>query len=193
MEIPLWVSILAIAVPALVSIASAVVAAVFAGRAQRAEHSQARLRDLEQRVAQKKVELYTPIVTLLGRILAPSGREKAEAEMEEVLVGFQSTIVMWASDEVIEAFFRFRAAASSNPPSKVTVRLVSDFLIAVRRDVAWPDTEVDGLQVVGMRINDLDKDPSIAAALTMPLGDVFAANDWKPSVPMRAVGRLEAP
>ena len=110
--------------------------------------------------------------------------------MLDVMADFQPLVTLWGSDEVNEAFFRFRASASTDPPAKVIMRLVADFLLAIRRDVASPETTLDGLHTVGTRINDLNDDPEIVKALTLPLDNVFAMTGWKPTFPMRQTGKL---
>lgn len=192
MELPLWQQLLVVAVPAIFSAGAAVVAVIFAARAKQAEYEAARLRDLEQRVAEKKAELYDPMIQLLGDLLTPDRNKVAEKKMLDVMADFQPLVTLWGSDEVNEAFFRFRASASASPPPKVIMRLVADFLLAVRRDVAWPETEIDGLHTVGTRINDLHEDPEIVMALTLPLDQVFAMTDWHPAFPMRQAGKLDA-
>lgn len=189
---PLWIQLVALIIPAGIAVYSARHASKSAKTAQRAEHDAARLRDLEQRVAEQKAKLYQPMVKLLGELLSPQSKAAAEKRMMSVIVEFQTFVTIWGSDEVNEAFYRFRSSSATDPPGKVTVRLVSDFLLAVRRDVAWPDTTLDGLHTVGTRINDLAEDPATVHALTAPLGEVFEAHGWTPPFPMRQVGKLEA-
>jgi len=193
MNATLWQQLIVVSIPAILSLLGAGFAGRFAFRAKQAELEAARLRDLEQRVAEKKAELYDPVITLLGDLLTPERSDKAKKRMGDVMADFQPLVTLWGSDEVNEAFFRFRASASADPPPKVTMRLVADFLLAVRRDVAWPDSEIDGLHTVGSRINDLHKDIETVMALTKPLDEVFEMTGWHPQYPMRSMGKLRAP
>ncbi|WP_454115254.1 hypothetical protein [Microbacterium lacticum] len=178
MTLPLWLQIVALVTPAAVAIFSAIWASRSARRAQRAEHESARLRALEDRVAQKKYELYQPLLQTLGDILTPSRNAAATKQLEDVIADFQTFVTVWGSDEVVEAFYRYRAAANSSPPTLVIMRLMADFLVAVRRDVAWPDTRILNLHAIGMRINDLSEHPEMVEALAMPLHELFDRENW---------------
>lgn len=180
MTLPLWLQIVALAIPVLIAVFSAVWASRSAFRAQQAESDAARLRALEERTAQKKYELYQPFVSLLNDLLTPSRKEAASAGVENVMVNFQGFVTMWGSDEVVATFFRWRTAASADPPAMVTMRLMADLLIAIRKDVAWPDTKAPGLHIVGMRINDLPEHPEMVQALMLPWDKFLATQDWTP-------------
>ncbi|MCW1250182.1 hypothetical protein ODZ83_08320 [Acaricomes phytoseiuli] len=173
MTLPLWLQIVALLIPAAVATFSALWASRSARRAQHAEHESARLRALEDRVAQKKYELYQPVLQTLGDVLTPSRTDEATERLEDVLADFQTFVTVWGSDEVVEAFYRYRTAANSPPSAIIIIRLMADFLVAVRRDIAWPDTRILNLHAIGMRINDLSEHPEMVEALTMPLGELF--------------------
>jgi hypothetical protein len=191
MTLPLWLQILTLAAPAAVAVFSAVWASRSAYRAQQAESDAARLRALEERTAQKKYELYQPFVGLLNDLLTPSRNAMATAASEDVIVNFQGFVTMWGSDEVVEMFFRWRSSAATDPPAMVAMRLMSDLLLAIRRDVAWPDTKVPGAHIIGMRINDLPDHPEMTDALSLPLDEFLATQDWTPpfEVPSHNVAR----
>lgn len=176
--------LLTVGIPALVSVGSAVWATTSARRAQRAEHEAQRLRALEDRVAEKKYELYLPFLKALGDLLTPSRSEVATAGLEDAMADFQTFVTTWGSDEAVEAFYRYRVGATADPPTLVTMRLMSDFLLAVRRDIAWPDTKLDGVHVIGMRINDLPDHPELERALSIPLGDLIREQNWTAPFPL---------
>lgn len=188
MTLPLWLQIVALAIPALVSIFSAVWATRSARNAQAAEHEAARLRALEERVAERKYDLYQPFLKSLGDTLTPSRKEQAVKGQEDAMADFQSFVTVWGSDEVVEKFYRFRVASATNPPTLVIMRLMSDFLLAVRRDIAWPGTDLDGMHMIAMRINDINKQPDMRRALTMPLDELFTWQGWEPNFEIRSIG-----
>lgn len=180
MNLPPWLQITALAVPALISIFSALWATRSARRAQQAEHEAQRLRALEERLAEKKYRLYEPFIQAFSDTLTPSRTKAAFAALEDVLADFQAFVTIWGSDEVVEAFYRFRTSSNANPPRLVTMRLMSDVLLAIRRDIAWPATDITGLQVIGMRINDMQDHPEMRAALTTSLRELFESENWEP-------------
>jgi hypothetical protein len=180
MTLPLWLQIIALVVPAAVAIFSAVWATRSAKRAQQAEHESARLRALEDRVAEKKYALYQPFLQTLSDILTPSRKDAAMAGMEDVIVDFSAFVTVWGSDEVVENFYRWRVSANSSPPPMVTMRLMADLLIAVRKDIAWPDTRAPMLHMIGHRINDITDHPEMVEALTLPWDKFLQTQDWQP-------------
>lgn len=190
MNLPLWLQLLTSALPVAISIFSAVWATRSAHRAQQAEHEAARLRALEDRVAQKKYELYQPFIQTLGDVLTPARNQAAMARLQDVMADFQSFITVWGSDEAVETFYRYRIAAPTSPPTPVAIRLMADFLLAVRRDVAWPDTNITGLHVIGMRINDMADHPEMEEALTLPLAALFEMHKWKAPFEIPASGTV---
>lgn len=191
MTLPLWLQVITLVVPAAVAVWSSISASASARRAQQAEADAARLRALEERTAQKKYELYQPFLGLLNDLLTPSRNASATKQVENVMVNFQGFVTLWGSDEVVETFFRWRTSASLDPPTMVSMRLMSDLLIAIRKDVAWPDTKVPGVHIIGMRINDLPDHPEMKEALSLPLDEFLATQDWTPpfEVPSHNVAR----
>jgi hypothetical protein len=180
MTLPLWLQIVALAVPAGVSLFSAFWATKSARRAQQAEHEAARLRALEDRVAQRKYDLYQPFLQTLGDMLTPHRSESGLARLEDVIADFQTFVTVWGSDEVVETFYRYRVSANTSPPPSITMRLMADLLVEVRKDVAWPETRISNLHTIGMRISDLADHPELVEALAMPLEELCEREGWEP-------------
>jgi len=177
MTFPLWLQIVTIVLPATVSVFAAVWAARSAGRARTAEHEATRLRALEERVAQKKFELYQPMLESLGDMMTPGRSEAALERAGEVMPNFQTFISVWGSDEAVKAFYRFRVASSTNPPAMIMIRLVSDFMVEARRDLAWPATQLTGVEVMGMRINESSSE--LEDALTLEFDALALKYEWQ--------------
>ncbi|MGM7699428.1 hypothetical protein [Microbacterium sp. A84] len=169
---------LGIGIPAVVSVVSAIVAARYASRARLAEQQAARLLALEERTAGRKREVYEPFVETLGAILVPSQRDATMAKMEKVMIEFQTFVMIWGSDQVVEAFYRFRRASNHEPPARIIVRLVADLLIAIRKDIAWPNTQVTALQTLGSRITDLEPGGELEQAFTLPFEELARKESW---------------
>lgn len=136
---------------------------------------------------ERKYQLYQPFVQAITDIATPSRKEATKKHVGEIVADFQAFVTLWASDEVNEMFYRYRMARLTNPPSIIIMRLLSDFLLAVRRDVAWPDTKIDGMHVMAFRFDDEGKEADIAKALTMPLDELFSWQEWKPNFELRTV------
>jgi hypothetical protein len=176
MDLPLWLQLLTIAVPAIISVFAAIWAARSAGRARTAEHEAARLRALEERTAQKKFELYQPMLQALGDMMTPTRAEAGLASAGDVMPDFQTFVSVWGSDDAVRAFYRFRVGSSKSPPPMIMIRLASDFMVEARRDLAWPNTEVTGMEVMGMRLND--PTPELKDALTLDFEELAKTYDW---------------
>lgn len=175
----LAIQLLVVGVPAAVAVFSAWWAARSARKASAAEHEAQRLRALEDRVAEKKYALYQPFLQVFSDVLTPDRSDSATKKLPDAVADFQAFVTVWASDEVVEAFFRFRLASSTEPPVGITMRLMAELLLAIRRDVAWPRSAMTGIQAIGMRINDLPEHPELADDLAMPLPELFAKYDWQ--------------
>ena len=85
-----WVQV----VSAVVSILCVLLSAFFANRARKAEYKANRLRDLEERAAQRKWELYAPFLKTFGDILTPSRTVDAMKEGENMMSDFQSFVTI---------------------------------------------------------------------------------------------------
>jgi hypothetical protein len=72
-EVPLWVPVLVASVPAVASVMAAVIAGLCARRARIADAEAARLRELEQRLASTKYDVYQPMIELFRDVLDLDG------------------------------------------------------------------------------------------------------------------------
>jgi hypothetical protein len=97
------------AVPALASITAAILAARSARASRTAEIEAARLRDLEGRLAERKYDMYRPMIELLRRMISTSktGPKVSERESIGKLSEFSAWISMFGSDEAVSAFHDF--------------------------------------------------------------------------------------
>ena len=103
--------------------------------------------------------------------------------MGELLPQFMTFVATLGSDEVVRSFFRFRVGVrnqDAQPPAAITMRLVSDFFIAVRNDVGVPGTTITGLEAFGMRINDIYSEQALLDAFTMPFDELATSVGWTP-------------
>lgn len=173
----------AVVVPSLTALVLAVANARASRRARAAESEAERLRLAEERSAQKRYDLYHPLLQAFGDMLTPSRSARALASLEDIYADFQSFVTIWGSDEVVRKFFRFRTASGSNPPPPILFRMIGDFLVEVRRDLAWPSTEITGLDILGMRLNDLPENPQIIEAFSSSFDELCEKYSWEPPWP----------
>lgn len=176
----LWLQVVTIGIPAVASIVAAGLAARFASRARLAEGKAARSLALDERTAAKRADVYMPFVIVLGDILTPARRQAALASMEPVVADFHNFVSVWGSDDVVEAFYKFRRGSSTSPPAAITMRLTAELLLAIRRDLAWPDSTVTALEVMGSRITDLEPGGELETAFTLPFDELAHRESWSP-------------
>lgn len=175
---------------AALSAGAAIYAAWAAAKAKASEVEATRLRELEQRLSERKMEIYGRIMAALGNLLIPEEARRLAPKapknkpsgdsLESAIFDFMNDVVIYGSDDVLQAFTRFRIASDANPPAPVIIRLVSDFMLAIRRDLDGGQSAVTGLEVIGMRINGLYDESNTIAALTEPFEVVCAQNEWTP-------------
>ncbi|WP_329227946.1 hypothetical protein [Streptomyces canus] len=173
-----WKLSLAVAaVPAFASIVAAIIAARAARHAKRAELSAQHLRDLENRISEKKYDVYKPMINLIRDML--DRRQIDEEEMRSRISDFSTWVIIYGSDDAVRAFHDFMQAAYHDPPAKVLMKLYADFVLAARRDMGYADTGVQQTHFLGMRINDL-YDNSLLRNVNAPLREICQEADWQP-------------
>ena len=175
---------------AALSAGAAIYAAWAAAKAKASEVEATRLRELEQRLSERKMEIYGRIMAALGNLLIPeearrlapkaSKNKPGGDSLDSAIFDFMNDVVIYGSDDVLRAFTRFRLASDTNPPAPVIIRLVSDFMLAIRRDLDGGQSAVTGVELIGMRINGLYDEPKVIAALKEPFEVVCAQNEWTP-------------
>ena len=175
---------------AALSAGAAIYAAWAAAKAKASEVEATRLRELEQRLSERKMEIYGRIMAALGNLLTPEEARRLAPKapknksggdsLESAIFDFMNDVVIYGSDDVLRAFKRFRLASDANPPAPVIIRLVSDFMLAIRRDLDGGQSAVTGIEMIGMRINGLYDEPKVIAALREPFEVVCDQNEWTP-------------
>ena len=169
-------------VPATASIVAAVLAARSARASRAAELDAQRIRSLEERLAERKYDVYKPIIEMLRTMLDSRGTEPA-ADAQEVMTtqlsGFADWITIFGSDEALQSFHDFMQAAYSEAPPVILLRLYAEFVVAARHDMGDVQSTVTLLDILGLRIKDLyGSDLSVAASL--PFGQLCELENWAP-------------
>lgn len=181
-----WIPILVAAVSAIGAIIAATVAAIAAGRTKRAELQADRILELEKRLAESQAKVFEPMVEAVGRLWDHMAAKKPidPATMKKValddIVRFTHWVQIYGSDESVKAALHFMQASYNNPPPTVLTRLLAEMILASRRELGYPDTNVTALDILAMRITDAYTDSKIGADMSDPLDVVFARHSWKP-------------
>ncbi|KAF0164800.1 MAG: hypothetical protein FD157_1964 [Rhodocyclaceae bacterium] len=110
---------------------------------------------------EKKVPVYEDLITFLFRVIYAQ-KEGAEPLSDKEIVDTYSRLtqnaIIWASDDVIKAFHKFRAASLAKQENYLPLALsVEDLFLAIRRDLGHKNHGIAPGQLLGMFINDLHK------------------------------------
>lgn len=165
-------------IPAVAAIVAAIIAARSASKAKRAELEADRLRRLEERVAEQKYSVYKPMLELIRDMLDKTRKGQVTPKETMRKIGdFATWVTIFGSDEAVLAFRNFMQASFHDAPTRVAIRLYSDFVLAARRDMGDPNTKLHGADALALRINDLyEKGFHVDDAL--PLEEVFRKYGW---------------
>ena len=174
---------LAIALVAAVgSVVAAVTAGRYANRAQTSQAQEARIRDLEECLSKSREEVYTPMLELLREVLDSSKTGKdpmVDPKSQETFSRFGSWVQIYGSDEAIRVVHKFMQSAYAGAPSQVLMRYYAELTLAVRRDLGDPDTEVDLVTLLGIRINGIHKS-DLVETMDMEESGLLAKHGWAP-------------
>jgi len=173
----IWVPL----VPALGAVAAAVTAGVFSARARSAQASAERTLELERRLATSKQEIYKPLVDLFRRVLDSStsgSKPLSDKAMIETLSQFISWVQIYGSDQAVRAVQKFMQTVYSGPPPLVVMRHYGELLLAIRRDIAHPETSVTLVDLLAMRVTDIYAE--WADELSLDEEAFYVRHQWSP-------------
>jgi hypothetical protein len=178
-----WLAILVAVIPAVAAIVAAVVAARSARAVKRTEAETDRIRDLENRISERKYETYKPMLEMLGNVFsqAKTSREAmADADANtDKFVNFSTWITVFGSDEAFTAYHNLTQSFHYSPPIQITLRLVADFILAARKDIGYPDIDVTRMQLVALRLNDFyQQGELLGQVMTLPLEQACKLVGW---------------
>jgi hypothetical protein len=181
-------SLVVLAVAAIAAVGS-IIAAISASRSaksvQKNEADAQRIRDLENRLSGQKYATYKPMIDLLGSMLSQDEASRAALADAGANVPmfreFATWISIYGSDEALSAWHNFTKGTASNPPLMIKIRLLGDFLLAARKDIGYPDSQITTPELIAMRINDFyDQEETYKQALTLPFDEACKLAEWQP-------------
>lgn len=177
----IWVPILIALVAAAGSVVAVVVASRSSAAVKDAELKSARIQDLENRLSASKAEVYEPMVETLRAVLDSAGTEEelSEEETLDTLRRFSAWVQIYGNDEAVRAFHRFMQAAYSEPPPVVVMRFYVETILAIRRDIGYPESTLDAMDILGIRIKDAYSG-EWAAQMIAPLPEFYRMAGWVP-------------
>lgn len=172
-------------IPVVVAILSALLSGYFAQRARAAEFQAQRLIELERRLAVAKGEVFEPLIEALGSLWDQSAKgavsqKWAQQHVLPALTRFGQWVQVYGADESVRAYHRFMQAIYAGAPANVMVRLLAELILMARRELGHPDTTLDAVDVMGIRINDIYAQGTAPAWARLPLAELYKSERWAP-------------
>jgi len=169
-------------IAAVASISAAFVAAFSARSTKQIELRSQHARELEARISEEKSNTYRPIIEMLGNVLSnPSNDGTESAAFDPKVAGaFATWVAIYGSDDALIAYHNFMQSAFNTAPAPILARLYAEFIIAARRDIGYPETQIKAGHLLGLRITDLYSDEDYRLAVTLPFAELCRSNDWTP-------------
>jgi hypothetical protein len=119
------------------------------------------------------VELLRTVFDSIG-----SGADVEPSQTREIVSKFTAWLQVYGSDNAVRSFHKFMQASYHNAPPAVLLRLYSEVVMAIRRDLGEPNTEVTLVDLLGMRITDIYE--TFAPGLQLDEQEFFGQNEWHP-------------
>lgn len=176
------ITILVAGIAAVAAVVSAVVAAVSARSTKRLELQAQRTRELENRISERKLDVYRPMIDLFGSVIgaAARGADPPADDIPAKIAEFTTWITIYGSDDAIKAHHNFTQAAFNDAPTVVATRLYAEFILAARRDLGYPETTITAMQVMGVRVTDLYAEEEYRLAMSLPFDELCRRENWTP-------------
>jgi hypothetical protein len=172
-------------IPVIVAVVSALLAGYYARKTKSVELQAQRLMELERRVAASKSQVFEPLLEAIGEFWARIGRGEdatkwAEKNFVPVFVRFSHWVQVYGSDESVRIVHRYMQALYHDVPSEVTMRLLAELVIAARRELGLPETDIDAVDVMGIRITDIYEDGTPLPWASLPEEELYKHAEWTP-------------
>lgn len=109
----------------------------------------------------KKIEVYDKVIKFFfDSILASKlGREpKTEQELVQGFSDMTPDLILWASDDVLNLYIKFRQLANNNmqDSSSNPILLFGQMLLAMRKDLGHQNNKLNELLILGTFVNDVE-------------------------------------
>jgi hypothetical protein len=114
---------------------------------------------LQQQIREKKIPQYEEMIRFIFRIVFAEKLGQplvTESEMVSQMAKFTENIVIWGSEDIVEAWYRFRQVSSeSNEPGVQVIFEVEQLLLAIRKDLGHSNKNLSRGKIIGLFVNDV--------------------------------------
>lgn len=112
---------------------------------------------------EKKIPTYEKIINFIFSITFADklGKDRlTEKEVIQFMAEITQELVIWGSDDMLEAFYNFRKKSIENSQEKQEnsykiLFMVEDLLLAIRKDLGHANKKISRGKILGLFINDL--------------------------------------
>ncbi|MBW4542150.1 MAG: hypothetical protein KME43_23880 [Myxacorys chilensis ATA2-1-KO14] len=128
-----------------------------------------------QEIRDKKIPVYEELIDFVFKIVRSSkkGEQLPEDEVEDFMFSFTQQVIVWGSDSVLHAFYKFRHNGDSGDGQQA-VLCMEELLLAIRRDLGHGNKGLSQGKILGLFINDfdqyMDKSSMLQPSANNPLG-----------------------
>lgn len=112
---------------------------------------------IAQQIREKKIPVYEELIQFVFNIIRATKENKSlsEEETTEFMFTFTERIVIWGSDEVVDAFYRFRNSNNVDG-GQGAILCIEDMLLAIRKDLGHRNKSLSRGKILGLFINDIE-------------------------------------
>ena len=107
----------------------------------------------------KKVEIYDKVINLFfDSIFAQKlGQEpKTEEELVKSIHDMTPDSILWASDDVLNLYIKFRQMANRQDSSTTPILLFGQMLLAMRKDLGHQNNQINEESILGTFVNNVE-------------------------------------
>ncbi|MEU6520519.1 hypothetical protein [Streptomyces sp. NPDC046978] len=176
----------AVVVAAVASIVAAIVAGMYALAVRRLDARLQRIDKAQERISERKFEIYEPVVDLLGRMFTSDHVPTRQEQQRKRY--FDNWVGVYGAEGTVRAYSRLMQAVSHQPypPGDIQVRLYTDFLLEIRDDIGAPDGRISRREILGARQVNLSDPTSLT---DHDLDAVCRRAGWTPPWPPESPSR----
>jgi hypothetical protein len=115
---------------------------------------------------EKKIPTYEKIINFIFSLTFAEKvgkKQPSEKEMIKFMAEITQELVIWGSDEMLEAFYKFRMMSIENAEGKSenpydVLFMVEDLLLAIRKDLGHKNKNISRGKILGLFVNDLQNE-----------------------------------
>ncbi|WP_144993831.1 hypothetical protein [Polystyrenella longa] len=117
--------------------------------------------NIRKEIREKKVPVYEDLICFMFKVLmAPkTGKKIPEAEIITFMSDFHQRSIVWASDEVLNAWIRFRGASAgdNNKEDSSSMFAYEELLRTIRADLGHKNENLEKGKLLSLFVNDIAK------------------------------------